>query len=162
MLERILEWAEIIGPNKYLQAITTAIVFIAIGIVASWLLRGIVGRLTNRSETDLDDRLVDLLHKPVFLTFVLIGMAVATRELELGDSPQFVTLGLLRTIAIVIWYSTLHQMTTTLVQSAKRLSSSNKTPSKYFCLRCLYILFSWPGILMSRRGWHPPVLSVSR
>ena len=119
-----MEWATVLGPNKYLQAIVIAVAFIAFGKVASWLLRGIVGRLTSRSETDLDDRLVDLLHRPVFLTFGLIGLAMATRQLELGDSPEFVTLGLLRTIAVVIWYSTLHQMTTTLVQSAKRRSSS--------------------------------------
>ena len=114
-----MEWAAIIGPNKYLQAIAIVIAFIAIGKLASWLLRGIVGRFTSRSKTDLDDRLVDLLPRPVFLTFGLIGLAMATRELKLGDSPQFVTLGLLRTIAVVIWYSMLLQLTTALVQTAK-------------------------------------------
>jgi small-conductance mechanosensitive channel len=119
-----MEWGAILGPNKYLQAIAIAITFIAVGKVVGWLLRGIVGRLTNRSKTDLDDRLVDLLHRPVFLTFGLIGLAMATRRLELGNSPEFVTLGLLRTMAVFIWYGTLHQMTTTLVQSAKRRSNS--------------------------------------
>lgn len=118
IIQRVLEWAAIIGPNKYLQAIAIVIAFIAIGKVASWLLRGIVGRFTNRSKTELDDRLVDLLHRPVFFTFGLIGLAMATRELQLGDSPQFVTLGLLRTIAVVIWYRMLLQMTTVFVQSA--------------------------------------------
>ena len=113
-----MEWAAIVGPNKYLQAVAIVIAFIAIGKVASWLLRGIVGRFTSRSKTDLDDRLVDLLHRPVFFTFGLIGLAMATRELQLGDSPEFVTLGLLRTIAVVIWYRMLLQMTTVFVQSA--------------------------------------------
>ncbi len=124
IFQRVLEWAAIIGPNKYLQVIAIAVAFIAIGKMAGWLLSGAVSRFTGRSITDLDDRLVGLLHKPVFLTFVLVGLAMATRRLELGDSPQFLTLGLLRTIAIIVWYTTFHRMTTVLVKSAKRRGNS--------------------------------------
>ena len=119
-----MDWAAILGPNKYLQAIAIAIAFVAVGKIAGWLLSGTVNRFTNRSETDLDNRLVNLLHKPVFVSFVLIGFAMATRRLELGDSPQYLTLGLLRTIAVVIWYSMFHQMTTLLVNTAKRRRNS--------------------------------------
>ena len=124
IFQRVLEWAAIIGPNKYLQAIAIAVAFMAIGKMAGWILSGAVGRFTGRSITDLDDHLVALLHKPIFMTIVLVGLAMATRRLELGDSPQFLTLGLLRTIAIIIWYSTFHRMTTVFVKSAKRRSDS--------------------------------------
>ncbi len=124
IFQRVLEWAAIIGPNKYLQSIAIALAFIAIGKTAGWLLKGTVRRFTDRSETDLDDRIVSLLHRPLFMTFVLTGLAMATRRLELGDSPEYLTLGLLRTFAIIVWYSTFHQMTTVLVQSAKRRGNS--------------------------------------
>jgi MscS family membrane protein len=36
---------------------------------------------------------------------VLIALALATRRLEMPKSPEYLTLGILRTIAIFIWYS---------------------------------------------------------
>jgi small-conductance mechanosensitive channel len=123
-IEHIQNWALIIGPNKYLQALAIAIIFIVIGKVAELILTSMIGRIAKRTETDMDDRLVVLLHKPIFMTFVLIGLAMSTRRLSLPDPVEFITLGLLRTVAIGVWYSLLHKVTTVLAHSARNRKNS--------------------------------------
>jgi small-conductance mechanosensitive channel len=116
---------ELIGPNVYLQALVLAIAFTLIGKIADWILSRAIGRLAKKSKNDIDDRLVDLIHQPVFMSFVLLGLGLAAQRISLPAGPAFVTLGALKTIAIVIWYNMLRQLTDVLAQTARR-NRSNK------------------------------------
>lgn len=124
LIDKVQELAGLIGPNVYLQSAAIAVAFIAIGKIADWILSRAIGRIANRSKTDIDDRLLDLVHRPVFLSFVLLGLGLATRRLDLPDAPQFLTLGILKTIAVIIWYNMLRHLTSLVVQVARRRQSS--------------------------------------
>jgi small-conductance mechanosensitive channel len=124
IIQRIQSWALIIGPNKYLQALTIAVMFIVIGKAAELILTSMIGKFAKRTKTDMDDRLVVLLHKPIFMTFVLVGLAMSTRRLSLPEPVEFITLGILRTIAIGVWYNLLHKVTTVIANSARSRKSS--------------------------------------
>jgi small-conductance mechanosensitive channel len=104
LIDQVKAWAEVFGPNIYLQAVALAIVFILLGKVADLILSKAIAKIVSRSKTEFDDNLVALLHRPIFVSFVLIGLAMATRRLELPQSPEYMTLGVLRTIAIFVWY----------------------------------------------------------
>lgn len=105
MPDQIRAWAALLGPNVYLQAIIIAVAFVIIRKIADLVIARVLGRISRRTTTDVDDNLVALLHKPVFVSFVVLGLALATAWMELPDSPAFLTLGLLKTIAIVVWYN---------------------------------------------------------
>ncbi len=105
LIEQTLYWAEFLGPNIFLQAAAIAVMFTLIGKLADFLISRIIAKLVSRSSNDFDDNLVALLHRPVFISFVLIGLGLATRRLGLSESPEYVTLGILRTIAIIVWYT---------------------------------------------------------
>jgi len=123
-IDRVQEFAEIIGPNIYLQAAAIAIVFIVIGKLVDFLLTRALGRLVARSKTDFDDRFVGLIHRPVVLTFILIGLALATHRIDMAEIPQQVTLGVLRTIAIIIWYLALSRLVNLIVETSNRVAKS--------------------------------------
>ena len=123
-IEEVQRLAELIGPNAYLQALVIAVVFIVFGKIADWILSRTIGKIASRSKTDVDDRLVSLIHQPVFMSFVLLGLGLATQRLGLPEPPQFITLGVLKTIAVVVWYNMLRQLTDVLVQTARRNRSS--------------------------------------
>jgi len=123
LIDKVQKLAELIGPNVYLQAVAIAIAFIAFGKIADWVLSRAIGRIASRSKTDIDDRLVDLVHRPIFLSFVLLGLGLATQRLGLPDAPQFLTLGVLKTIAVAIWYNMLRHLTSLFVQVASRKQS---------------------------------------
>lgn len=116
-ITEIQSWAEILGPNIYLQAVAIATAFVVIGKLASLVLSKIVNKLAVRSKNKLDDEIATLLHRPIYITFVLIGLALATRRLGMPASPEYITLGILRTIAIVVWYNLLSSTLTLLLRA---------------------------------------------
>jgi len=104
LIDQVHSWVDVIGPNIYLQAAALALVFILLGKIADVVLCKIIAQIVARSKTEFDDELLVLLHRPIFVTFVLIGLALATRRLEMPATPEYITLGILRTIAIFIWF----------------------------------------------------------
>ncbi len=119
-IEQFLSWAQFLGPNIYVQAVAIAVIFILVGKLADLLISRIIGKIVSRSPSQLDDNLVALLHRPVFITFVLIGLAMATRRLGLPESPEYATLGILRTIAIFVWYGFLRGLVQLLLSAFHR------------------------------------------
>lgn len=124
LIARVQQLSELIGPNVFLQAAIIATVFIIIGKVADWIISGIIGRIADRSSNNFDDELVGLIHRPVFLSLVLLGLGLATRRLGMPDAPTFITLGILKTIAIFVWYSTLSSMLALFVKTFGRTHDS--------------------------------------
>jgi small-conductance mechanosensitive channel len=124
LIDRVQQLAELIGPNKYLQAAAIAAGFILLGKIADWTLSRALGRVAKRSKTDFDDQLIELLHRPIFLSFVLVGLGLGTARLGLPEAPLFLTFGLLKTLAVIIWYNMLRQLTTLIVQVTRRRQST--------------------------------------
>lgn len=117
LMARVQQLAELIGPNVYLQAAIIAIAFIVAGKIADWIISRIIGRFARKSSNDFDDQIVDLVHRPVFLSLVLMGLSLATRRIGLPEVTTFITVGILKTIAIFVWYNTLMQLMTLVVRA---------------------------------------------
>ena len=110
LISKIQLLAEYIGPSLFLQATIIAATFIVIGKIADWIISGIIGRFARQSSNNFDNQIVDLVHKPIFVSFVLLGLSLATSRLHLSDVPTFMTLGIIKTIAIFVWYNTLMRL----------------------------------------------------
>lgn len=129
LIGKVQQLAELIGPNPYLQAAIIAAAFILAGKVADLVISSVIGRIANRSTNDFDDSLVDLFHRPVFLSFVLLGLGLATLRVGMPAAPEFLTLGLLKTIAIVVWLTTLAGFNNLIVRSLRKSSQSKLVQS---------------------------------
>ena len=125
IFSKIESWVQLLGPNRYVQAIALAVAFILIGKIADFFISRVVAKIADRSSTTVDDELVDLLHKPIFVSFVLLGLALATDRLSLPDAPAFLTQGLLKTIAIVIWYNFFRHLARVLLAALSRSRTSS-------------------------------------
>ncbi len=123
LIERVQKLVELIGPNVYLQAAIIAVVFIVAGKIADWIISRIIGRFARKSSNDFDDQIVDLVHQPVFMSFVLLGLSLGTRRISLPEFTTFLTLGILKTIAIFVWYSTLMQLMALVVSAITKTRS---------------------------------------
>jgi MscS family membrane protein len=110
VIAQVQQLAALVGPNAYLQAAIIAVLFIIAGKIADWIISRIIGRFARKSSNDFDDQIVDLVHKPIFLSFVLLGLTLATNRLGLPDVPTFLTTGILKTLAIFVWYNTLMRL----------------------------------------------------
>ena len=127
LISMVQRLAESIGPNLYLQAAIIAAVFIVLGKIVDWIISGILGRVVRRSSNDFDDEFVKLMHRPVFLSIVLLGLALATRRLQLPAGPEFITIGILKTIAIFVWYSTFGRLMNLIARILRRDTGNKLT-----------------------------------
>jgi small-conductance mechanosensitive channel len=124
LTSRIQQLAELIGPNIYLQAAIIAAAFIIFGKIADWIISRVVGRIAARSSNDFDDSLIDLVHRPIFISFVMIGLGLGTKRLELPETPTMVTVNLLKTIAIFIWFGAFSRLNNLVVRAWRKSSQS--------------------------------------
>jgi len=123
-LIRVERWAELLGPNIYLQAAAIAVVFVLAGKIADLVLCKALAKLAQRSSSKLDDELIEMMHRPVFLSFVLVGFGLAAQRIGMGTAPEFLTLGLLKTIAIVVWYSLFRRLASIILAALAHGSGS--------------------------------------
>lgn len=101
--EQLLEWLTQIAPNKYLQALVIIIVFAGLAKIADLIIQRVARKWIEKTHFKLDDQLLDILHKPVFISIFLTGLALATERLDLKENIEFITTGGLKTISVLIW-----------------------------------------------------------
>lgn len=101
--EHYFSWLEIVGPNKYLQALIVAIIFVGFAKLADMIVCGVLAKAAARTSTRVDDYAINRLHRPLNTTVIIIGLGIATLILELPALGEYVVIGILRTIVIIIW-----------------------------------------------------------
>jgi small-conductance mechanosensitive channel len=82
--------------------------------------------LAVRTRTDLDDRLLKLLHRPVFLSVLLIGVYVAVGVFALEPAARRLTVSGIQTLAILIWIVTALRVSATLLSGLSTLADRVK------------------------------------
>jgi len=94
---------ELLQPYPLLQAFLVIVVFLLLAAFVDRILSGIVHRIAARTATRLDDELVAILHRPVFMSVAAMGLVLATYRLDLGADLQGTTIDIVQTILIIIW-----------------------------------------------------------
>lgn len=120
--------------NRYAQV---GVVLLT-SLVAAWLVDRLVTRIlarwAKRTRTKLDDRIIELLHRPIVLTVVLGGIGVAVARLDPGERVITMTTRVLITAGLFIWslfalrFSTLLLRTATTQQSRFRAVEDRTFP----------------------------------
>ncbi len=119
--ERAQSLLSLLGPNPYVQAAAIFLVFIVLARIGDFVLSRVVGRLAKRTATDIDERILAIIHRPVFLSIVFIGLGLATLRLPLAEAPTGITIGVLQTIAVWFWTSALIRLATVLLDVVANL-----------------------------------------
>jgi len=89
-----------------IQALTIVLASLVAGKVVDLLINRLLRGLAGRSRTDLDDRLIERLHRPVYVSVVLIGLYIAVSRLGLGPPWERITIGTIQTLALLMWTAT--------------------------------------------------------
>jgi len=101
-----MDWTTLVErfqSEPHLQALSTAAVALTLALLASQLTGKVLPRLTQLTQGDLDDRIVEQARHPIALTIALVGLWHAIRLLELPEGFLFVTYGLLMTSVVLSW-----------------------------------------------------------
>ena len=96
-------WLREYGPNEWLRALIIAGASLAVAVLVDWIVLRLIGRWTRKTTTDVDDRLVSMLHAPLFVSVIVVGLMLATIQLPLAEFSEWLTLAILETIVIGLW-----------------------------------------------------------
>jgi len=100
------EWIETAREFLSEPMVTAALIVVGSALTArivdSVLIRALL-RLAERSDTDLDERLIGVLHRPIYIGTVLLGLWGAVMVLDLGVGLTGFLVSTIQTVAILIW-----------------------------------------------------------
>jgi small-conductance mechanosensitive channel len=103
-----------------------AVAVLLVSVLAAKLIELLLCRvllpLTVHTETELDDRLIKLVRRPVFYSALLVGMYIAARALEIDPTWQGVTTAAILTLAILLWTITGLRISATLLKGLSGLA----------------------------------------
>jgi MscS family membrane protein len=86
-----------------IRALVIAVGSVVFAYFAGFLIRVTAVALARKTVTDLDDRIVDALRRPIFLSLLFIGLRWAAEVLPFSPRLLAVTTSFLETAAVVIW-----------------------------------------------------------
>ncbi len=92
-----------IAPNHYLQALLIILLFLALAKIVDTIITRVIKKWIVKTSVQLDDQILEILHKPLFLSIIFLGFGLATERLELKPMIDFITLGTLKTIILFYW-----------------------------------------------------------
>jgi len=86
------------------QALVVVVLSIVAAKIVDWVISRLIIRWAQKTATDLDDQIVEMLHRPLFLFVLLGGLAVAVDMLSLQGAMQRVAFGALGTSGVLIGF----------------------------------------------------------
>jgi len=120
------------APNLWIQATLIVLAGLIAAKVAEWFLFTVIGRLTSRTKSVVDDQVVHLLHKPVFTTLAIFGLMAAAGSLKeaMCEPVLGITLALLKTIIIISWVTFLMRTSGLVLYGMQRQETRYKFAQK--------------------------------
>ncbi len=110
---RVLSWWE---SGGWTQAALIFSVGWLSSYVVRWLFQVVVVRLASHTETDLDDKIVEIVRKPVGHTVQILALWLALMGLNPSESVAWGITGVLGTVAIGIWTLAATRITAAIIE----------------------------------------------
>ena len=87
--EQLLNTLAQIAPNRYLQAFVIIVLFVLVAKIVDIILTRFIRRLLHKTKFTLDDQILDIFHKPIFVSIMLFGLALAADRLDFPQTVHF-------------------------------------------------------------------------
>jgi MscS family membrane protein len=96
-----------ISTSPYINAILSVLLFIVIAKFIDIFVDKVLRRIARVTKSDLDDKIIDIIHRPIYLTIILIGCILAIIYLNPSPETIFYTNNILYSLISVIWAFTI-------------------------------------------------------
>ena len=84
-----------------IQAILYVIGSLAAAKIADWIITTILSRLANRTSSTIDDRIIQILHRPIYYSILFMGLGISVHLFQMPEVITFVLKGLFKTIVVI-------------------------------------------------------------
>ncbi|MBC8256008.1 MAG: mechanosensitive ion channel family protein [Candidatus Marinimicrobia bacterium] len=77
--------------------------------LVDWIITSGLSRMANRTASTIDDRIIQILHRPIYYSILFMGLGISIQLFQLPEIITFVLIGLFKSTAIFIWSIALFQ-----------------------------------------------------
>lgn len=110
----LLPWWE---SNLALRAIILVVLSVIVARATDWVLGFLIRRWVRRTTSTIDDKLLDILHRPIFTSVLVFGLWLTARGLDFPEQVRFLTFAILSSLLILLWFFTLGRLATTMLSA---------------------------------------------
>ncbi len=105
-----------ISSSPYVNAAISVLAFVVVAKIVDLFVDRVLRRFSSFTKTEIDDIIIDLIHYPIFLTIILIGLINAVLYLKPPQKIMFYSNGLLYTVITLIWTITIIRISRLIVK----------------------------------------------
>jgi small-conductance mechanosensitive channel len=102
-MELFREAKAVFLSNEYFIALGILLGAMVVALLVNLIVTKVLYRLASKTHTQLDDKIIAAIQKPLFFSVVLAGIAFALRRFDLGETWFYVTDGVALTLGILVW-----------------------------------------------------------
>ncbi|MEZ4702054.1 MAG: mechanosensitive ion channel family protein, partial [Rhodothermales bacterium] len=121
-MDTIRPYLEYLSAHPYLNAVLVLAGALILARLIDRFMIGLVRRLASRTRSDVDDRILEVLHRPVFQTVMLVGLRIAIETVLPEGQAADVVQGIIKTLMVLIWATATIRLTSVVL----RWMSSNE------------------------------------
>jgi small-conductance mechanosensitive channel len=104
--------------SPIVAAVVTFLIYILLAKIADIFTDRIIRRLTKFTKTVLDDRIIDLMHRPVFFTVIIFGAVHSIKILNVSDNFIFYSNGILFSLLALLWCICVIKISSSIIDNA--------------------------------------------
>ena len=129
-MHELKEYYNFIISNPVLQSISLILLSIFIAKITDIIFTLIFKKFVDKTETKLDDRILQLLHKPIFYSILFVGFIIAIKTATLPEYVEFIFVGGFKTATIFIWLFVISKILIMSMEWVSRQSKNNSLLQK--------------------------------
>jgi small-conductance mechanosensitive channel len=102
--------------SPYLKALAILLISLFAAKTIDIILTKFLKRFARFTETDIDDRIIELIHRPLFFTVLFIGLNLSLTYLGVSKNVMFYSHAILYSIILIIWLIAFMRMSNLLIE----------------------------------------------
>jgi len=103
MISSILDYFTLAKSNPWLMSLAIAVGSAIVAKLSDMIFSSIFNRIVQKTKTNYDDQILQLLHRPIFYSILFIGFSIAVKTAGTPEYLDFAIVGIFKTITILIW-----------------------------------------------------------
>ena len=124
------EYYNLILSNTALKGLALIVVSIISAKIVDIIFSLIFKHLVKTTKTTLDDKILQLLHKPIFYSILFVGFILSIKTIALPEYVEFVLVGCFKTVTTIIWLFVISKILVMSMDWASRQTASSNILQK--------------------------------
>jgi MscS family membrane protein len=105
-----------ISTSPYVKALLSLLVFVAVAKIADVLVNRVFRKFARFTKSDVDDRIIDVIHRPIYFTIILFGITFVISYLKGSPAVIFYINNALYSVIFLIWAITIIKISNIIIE----------------------------------------------